>query len=103
MSIVWRALDLDRVELLVLDKDVGALADLVALDLLFVFDRLARLGVDVLALHTIAGLAVERVEKRTRAEELVAGIQRDRARDEGQLQVSLPVGARRHSYTPTKR
>ena len=41
-----RALDPDRFELLVLDENVGALPDLVALDLVLVLDRLAGLGID---------------------------------------------------------
>jgi hypothetical protein len=61
MSIV-RAFQRNRVELLVLEHDVVALVALIALDLVCVLDRLAGLGVDILALDAVAGRAVEGVE-----------------------------------------
>src|SRR6478735_2785793 len=52
------ALDLDRFELLRLDLDIFALAQLVAASLLVALDDIAGLGVDHLLLQSVAGLAV---------------------------------------------
>ena len=60
------ALDLDLVELFVVDNEVGVLGDRVALGLIFVFDDVARLGVDKLAFHPVAGLAIDGVERDAR-------------------------------------
>jgi hypothetical protein len=57
-----RALDLDRIEFLVLDEDVGVLADLIALDAVLGVDRLAGRRVDVLLLDAVSGRPVEGVE-----------------------------------------
>jgi hypothetical protein len=56
------ALDLDGFQLLVLDQDVFALADLVALGLVLGLDRLAGLLVDELAADPVAGVAIESAE-----------------------------------------
>ena len=56
------ALDADGFEFLVLDDDVGALPDLVSLDLLVVLDRLAGLRIDELAFDAVSGLPVEGME-----------------------------------------
>src|SRR3546814_3018469 len=89
-----RALQADRLQLVVLQHDVAVFLDLVAPDLVVVADRLAGLGIDVAAADAIAGFAVEGVEAHLLA---VAGgrRQRHRAGDERQLQVACPVGARR--------
>jgi hypothetical protein len=57
------ALDLHRLELVVVEHDVLAFGDLVALRLLLRFHRLAGLFVDELAAHPVAGVAVERAKR----------------------------------------
>jgi len=56
-------LDLDGLDLLVLQHDVLALADLVTLRLVLRLDRLAGLLVDELAAHAIASVAIERAKR----------------------------------------
>ena len=55
-------LDLDLVDLLVLDRDVLALVDLVALDDVLALDLLAGQFVDHALAEAIAGLAIELVQ-----------------------------------------
>ena len=50
------------VELVVLDQHVLALLELVALDAIFGFDRLAGFGVDDFVADAVAGLAIDDVE-----------------------------------------
>ena len=94
-----RALEPDRLELLVLDDDVAVLLDLVAADLVLVLYRLAGLGVDIAAADAVAGLGVEGVEAHLLALARRRG-QRHRAGDERELEVALPIGARRHRLPP---
>ena len=51
-----------RVDLVVLQHDVVVLAARIALDLVLLVDGLAGDGIDIAALHPVAGLAVEGVE-----------------------------------------
>jgi hypothetical protein len=57
-----RALDLDGVELVVLNLDVGVLGDLVALDLVLTLDWLVGSGVDHELLEAVACLTIQAVE-----------------------------------------
>jgi hypothetical protein len=92
-----RALDRDRLELVVVDRHVLALADLVAAALVRGIDRVAGLLVHHQLAQAMAGPGVDLVEMRLlglrcRREEL------DRAGDEGEAQMTFPIGARhRHS------
>ena len=89
------ALELDALDLVVLDLDVFALGDLVALDLVGRLNGLAALLVDELPAHTVAAFPVEGAERdafrsRRRGEE------RHRTGDEGELEISLPIRPWRH-------
>src|SRR6185437_6575926 len=88
------ALDRDRVELLVLDLQVDALVDLVAPPLVVGIDRLPRLVVDQLLAEAVAGLLVDLPESDPLARR-GRGVERDRAGDEGKLEIAFPVGAGR--------
>src|SRR4029077_12761563 len=72
--------------------------NLVALDLVFGLDDVAGLRIDRLVADAVAGLAIDDVQanpgRRARC-----GVHRDRARDERELQVSLPDGTRCHDRT----
>jgi hypothetical protein len=84
------ALDLDGVEFLVLDHEVLPLGDLVAAPLVLGGDRLAGFLIDELLAQPIAGRLVDLPERnplRGRA----GGMQRDRARDQRQLEIAFPV------------
>ena len=61
MSIVWVHLERDLVELVLLEQHVLPVVDLVALDLVFVLDDVAGLGIDRLIADAIAGFAVDDV------------------------------------------
>ena len=89
------ALDLDGLELVVLEHDVLALGDLVALGLVLGLDRLAGLLVDELAAHAIAGVAIEGA-KRDALGCRRGRVERHRARDERELEIAFPVGPWRH-------
>ena len=92
------ALDLERLEVAVLDQDVLALGDLVALDAIGRVDRLAAHRIDQVLLQAIAGLAVQRVERHAlRRRGRV--VERDAAGDERQLEVAFPRGTG-HWKTP---
>src|SRR6185437_16615302 len=88
------ALDRDRVEFFVLDLQVDALVDLVAPPLVFRIDRLLCLVVDQLLAKAMAGLLVDLPEGDPLAGR-GRGVQRDRAGDEGKLEIAFPVGAGR--------
>ena len=95
-----RALQRHLVELLVLDQHVLALLDLIALDAVLLLDRLLGLGIDHLVVDAIAGLLVDDVE----ADALARGgrgIERNRARNQRKLQITLPIGTRSHGTHPT--
>jgi hypothetical protein len=88
------ALDRHGVELFVLDGQVDAFIDLVAAPFIVRLDRVARSFVDQLLTKAIAGFLVDLPEgdpvaRRGRR------VKRDRARDEGKLEITLPVGTRR--------
>jgi hypothetical protein len=94
------ALDLHRLQLVVLEHDVLALGDLVALGLLLGLHRLAGLLVDELAAHTVASVAVERAKR----DPLGGGRgreERDRTRDERELEIAFPVGTWGHGVSDT--
>ena len=89
------ALERDRFQLLVLEQDIVVLAARVAFDLVGLIDRLARFGVDIVALDSIAGPTVQDVEPN-----LVLFARRrhhrHRTGDEAELHVALPEWARGH-------
>ena len=89
------ALDRDRFQLFRLELEVLALADLVALDDVGRLDLVAGVGIDLAILDAMAGVLVELVEA-----DLFAlagrGKERDRARDQGQLQIAFPIRTRGH-------
>src|SRR4051812_41639951 len=94
-----RALDGDGLDLLVLDDDVVAFADLVTLDLIGGFHDLAGIAIDELPAQAVAGLAVEQMER----DALFGGRRREQlngAGHEREFQVTLPVRAGRHRKTP---
>jgi hypothetical protein len=85
------ALDLDRLELLVLNQEIRVLRIFVSAALVRRFDGLPRHVVYELLAEPIAALLVELAER----DPLARGrsrVERNRARNEGQLQVALPVG-----------
>ena len=84
------ALELDRLDLVILDLDELALGDLVTLDLAVALDGIAGLLVDILAAHAVAGLAVESAEGNAlrRGGRRIEG---DGARNEGELEIAFPV------------
>src|SRR5262249_50790089 len=93
-----RALDLDRRELVVVDRHVLALADLVAAPLVRGVDRIAALLVDHQLAQAMARPGVDLVEMR------LLGLRRrrkelDRAGHEREAKVSFPVGTR-HAVDP---
>src|SRR3546814_772988 len=94
-----RALEADRLELLVLDDHVAAFLGIVAAHLVFFPHRLVGLGVDVAAAHAVAGRAVDGVEPDLAARRR-GRREGDRAGDEGEFQIALPVGTRRHGNAP---
>ena len=89
------ALDLDLIEFLVFDLEVLSLPDLVAAAGIFLGDRLARLRVDHLLLETIARVLVDAM-KRNALGSRRSRIKRDRARDQRELEITLPIRSRRH-------
>src|SRR5215472_11446153 len=90
-----RAFNLNGLELLVLDKEILALADLIASRNVLPRDGLAGLGIHVLLLEPVSGLSIDAIEtdffpqRRGRVES-------DRARNEGKPKVALPIRARGH-------
>ena len=88
------ALQLDRLELLVVEQDVAALLILIALDDLVGIDR-ADAGHDLLIFDPLAGRLVDLVEGDGRAA-LGGGEDLDRDRDQGEPDLSLPIGACGH-------
>src|SRR6185437_3545210 len=97
-----RALDLDLLELVVLDHQVLALADLVAAPDVLALDHVAALAVDQLLLQPVAGLLVDAMEahllgaRRRR-------IERNRARDDAEPQTPRPLHSRRHEVLPMRK
>jgi hypothetical protein len=89
------ALDLHRLQLVVLEHDVLALGHLVALGLVLGLHRRARLLVDELALHAVAGFAVEGAEG-----DALGGrggrVEGHWARDERKLEIAFPIRPWRH-------
>jgi len=85
------ALDLDRFEFLVLDDQVLPLGDLVAAALVLGLDRLAGFLVDELLTQPITGRLVDLPEGDALCGR-AGGVQCDRARDQGQLEIAFPVG-----------
>jgi hypothetical protein len=77
-----------------------ALADLVALDDVIRIDLTAGLGIDLAVLDAVAGLSVELMEG-----DLLAlggrGEQRDRAGDEGELQIAFSIRTWGHGPLPS--
>ncbi len=86
------ALDLDRFELGIVDQDVLALGVFVALALVLGLDRLAGDLVDELLAQPIASLLVDLPESDPFARR-GGGVKRDLARNQGQLEIALPIGA----------
>src|SRR3984893_13484143 len=87
--------DPNLLDFLVLHLEILALANLVAAANVLLFDRLAGFGVDALLLLPVSGIFVDPVERnalRTRR----GRIKRDRARNQGQLEITLPGGTRGH-------
>src|SRR5262249_41918832 len=85
-----------------LDLKVLALADLVALYDLLGVDLVAGFGVDLPVLDPVAGVLVDLVK----ADLLSLAARRkkgDGTRDQGQLQIALPICARCHVPTPYNR
>src|SRR5262249_19701174 len=89
------ALQCDGLELLRFQLDVIALADLVSLDDVVRFDLASGFGIYFFVLDPVAGLLMDLVKA-----DLFAlrggGKQRDRTRDERQLEVAFPVRTRSH-------
>jgi hypothetical protein len=75
------------------DEEELAFADLVAPGLLGALDRLAGLLIDKLLTQPVAGLAVDLAE-RNPLRGCARGMNRDRAGDEGELEVTFPIGTR---------
>ena len=93
------ALDLQGLDLVVLDLDVDALVDLVAAPLVGGVHRLARLLIDQLLAQAIAGFLVDLAE-RDALGRCGGRIHRNRAGNQRELQVPLPIRTRRHDATP---
>ncbi len=90
-----------RLELFVLDDDVASLIGLIALYFVLVGHWLAGFRVDVSAANPVPRIAVDRMEVHL----LTLGGGRRQGHgtgDEGELEVTFPVGARRHSHTPDR-
>ena len=94
------ALHLNGFELVVVDLDVHALVDFVAPTLVLGLDRLARLLVDQLLTQTVTRLLVD-LPKRDALGRGRGGTERDRTRDERELEITLPICTRRHDRTPS--
>jgi hypothetical protein len=96
-----RALDLVRLQLLRLNLHILALGQFVAASLMLAIHHAAGLLIDHLLAQAVAGLAVYLVE--TCLFGLAGGReQRHGTRDQGQLQISLPVGTtHRHRSAST--
>src|SRR5262249_46066567 len=92
-------LDLDRLDLRVFDLDVLSLGHFVAAADVFLLDRISSLGIYKLLLQPVSGLLVDPVE-RDALSARGSGIERDRTRDQRQLEIPLPVGTRGHGRTP---
>jgi hypothetical protein len=86
------ALDLDRFELLVLDDQVLPPGDLVASAPVLGVNWLAGFFIDELLTQPIAGRLVDLPEGDALCGR-AGGVQCDRARDQGQLEVAFPVGS----------
>jgi hypothetical protein len=89
------ALECNRVELFGFELDVLALADLVAFDDVVGLDLAPSLCIHLLVLDPVAGLLVQLME----ADLLALGRgreQRDRARDQRQLEIAFPIRAWGH-------
>ena len=103
------ALKRDGFQLVVLKQDIVVFAARVASDLVGLIDRLTGVGIDIVALDSIAGPAVQHVEPNLF---FLAGRRhhRHRTSDEAELHVTLPERARGHrrsfrlrASTPTHR
>jgi hypothetical protein len=81
--------------------DEIAIADLIALDLVAVAQRLAGLGVDIDAFDGVAGLAVEHPERDLFGMGDDVG-QFNGAGDQRKLQIALPGWTRRHDNLPER-
>src|SRR5262249_5401025 len=89
------ALEGDRFELVVVNLDILALGDLIALDDVFGFNFFTGVLVDPAIADAIAGLFIDLVETDLLA--LAGGGEKlDRAGHEGKTQKALPIGARGH-------
>jgi hypothetical protein len=96
-----RLLSIATASSLGLELDVVAFGDLVALDDVACIYLLAGLRIDLAILDAMAGALVDLME----ADLLALGggrEERDRTRDERELEVTLPVRARRHRRTPMR-
>jgi hypothetical protein len=89
------ALDLQRFDLVVIDRNEDAFVDLVAAALVRSVDRVARHLIDELLPQPVAGLLVDLAKghalRRGRGR-----IDADRTRDQRKLQISLPVRTGSH-------
>ena len=96
-----RAVNRNRLEFFGIELDVLALGDLVTLDDVLLRNFITGPGIDLAIPDPVAGLLVELVEadlfalRRRRK-------QRNRTRDERELQITFPVRTRGHSTTPTQ-
>jgi hypothetical protein len=88
------ALDRNRLELFVLDLQVHALVDFVATTLIVGIDWLAGLFVDQLLTKAVPGFLVDLPESDSLARR-GRRVERDWARNEGKLEKTFPVRARR--------
>ena len=90
-----RAFNLNGLELLVLDKEILAFADLIPSRNVLPRNDLAGLGIHVLLLQPVSGLSIDAIEtdffpqRRGRVE-------RDRTGNEGKPKVALPIRTRGH-------
>jgi hypothetical protein len=82
--------DLDRFELLVLDDQILPLGDLITAALVLGVDRLAGFLIDELLTQPIAGRLVDLPEGDALCGR-AGGVQCDRTRDQGQLEIAFPV------------
>ena len=83
------------VEFVFFEQDILAVVEFVALHLVFGVDDVAGFGIDRLIANSVAGFPVDDVQAYP-ARRARCGVHGDRARDERQLEVSLPGRARCH-------
>src|SRR5207248_1735430 len=91
-----------RFDLVIIDFDVDAFFDLVALGLVVSFHGLAGLIIDQLLAQAVAGFLVD-LPERDPFRRGRRGTQGDGTRNEGELQIALPVRTGCHEATPDRR